>query len=302
MRRIGSLQERDAASRFSAILFGRGIDNAVEPADAAYDVWCRDDERLDEARAVLEVFRNDPDDPGWEAKVEAGRQRMEAEAELDARASEHVQDLRGRWAPTGPMGPLTLILIALSVAVAIHTHLGGDDAANQHYLITSVKIAGEKIQWRPGLPEIRAGQVWRLLTPIFLHFGFLHVFFNMWWIKDLGSLIENRIGAGTLAALVVVSGVVSNLAQFYFRHPLFGGMSGVVFALAGFLWMRGKYDLNSGVFLPTRLRNFMLFWLVLCYTGLVGPIANVAHTVGLLAGMAVGYATSGHLRRWLLRE
>src|SRR6266404_2871624 len=78
------------------------------------------------------------------------------------------------------------------------------------------------------LPEIRHGQIWRLFTPMFIHFNPLHIFFNMLWLRDLGSMIEGRQSSGLLAILVLVIAAGSNLAEYYFGHePNFGGMSGV---------------------------------------------------------------------------
>jgi GlpG protein len=69
-------------------------------------------------------------------------------------------------------------------------------------------------------------------------------------------------------------------------------MSGVDYGLLGFLWIRGKYDPRAGFELNPGSVKMMLIWLVLCYTGLMGSIANMAHTVGLLTGMAWGYYTA----------
>src|SRR5690606_15962661 len=73
----------------------------------------------------------------------------------------------------------------------------------------------------------------------------------------------------------------------YRPDPFFLGMSGVVFGLFGFVWMRSRFVPRSQFLMPRDLVVWMLGWLVICTTGFVGPIANVAHGVGLLVGMAV---------------
>ena len=128
-----------------------------------------------------------------------------------------------------------------------------------------------------------------MFSPIFIHFGPLHLIFNMIWFYQLGSMIEARQGSLFLLLFIAVSALCSNLAQFYHMHyPVFGGMSGVIYALAGYIWIRGKYDRASGLYLDPGSVMTLLIWLVVCYTGFVGPIANTAHLVGLLTGMAWG--------------
>ena len=65
-------------------------------------------------------------------------------------------------------------------------------------------------------------------------------------------------------------------------------MSGVVYALAGYIWMRGRHDHASGLYLDRRSIEWLLIWLVLCFTGLLGPVANAAHLGGLVAGVVWG--------------
>jgi GlpG protein len=67
----------------------------------------------------------------------------------------------------------------------------------------------------------------------------------------------------------------------------------VVYALAGYVWMRGKHDPNADVYLDPQSMQWLLIWLVLCFTGLLGPVANTAHVVGLVAG-----AVWGRLAAW----
>jgi GlpG protein len=97
---------------------------------------------------------------------------------------------------------------------------------------------------------------------------------------------------------VFVIGIPSNLAQYMMAGPWFGGMSGVVYGLFGYVWMKGKYSPHEGMALHPQTVFYMIAWFVLCFTGWVGSIANSAHAVGLLMGMAFGIA--GHARRKFL--
>jgi GlpG protein len=66
-------------------------------------------------------------------------------------------------------------------------------------------------------------------------------------------------------------------------------MSGINYALFGYAWIKGKYQPHLGIGVAPQTVTVMLFWLVLCMTGLVGDIANVAHVVGLIGGAAFAY-------------
>lgn len=139
------------------------------------------------------------------------------------------------------------------------------------------------------LPEVRRGEVWRLFASIFLHYGILHIVFNLMWLRDLGGFIQHRFGAGYLAVLVLLTAIVSNYAQLLWSGPGGGGLSGVNYGLFGYLWMRGKFDRTGFWRLNPQIVQMMMIWLVVCYTGALGPIANAAHTAGLVFGMASGF-------------
>jgi GlpG protein len=187
---------------------------------------------------------------------------------------------------------LTLGLIAISVIVAIYSKLGDDPHAIMRLFITDYTVTGDLVQWHKYLPEIHHGQLWRLVTPIFIHFGILHIFFDMWWLRDLGSMIEARQSSWLLAVLVLVIAVCSNLAQFYYGGPAFGGMSGVVYGLLGYIWMRGKFDPASGLYLHPTTVTMMIIWFFACFTPLIPHIANATHAAGLALGLAWGYLSS----------
>ncbi|MGZ5033859.1 MAG: rhomboid family intramembrane serine protease [Usitatibacter sp.] len=188
------------------------------------------------------------------------------------------------------LAPLTVTLIVLSVLASAPTLLGGGNVVLAQLLIAT-----------PGSPEfaeILGGQVWRLLTPIFLHFGILHILFNMMWLWDLGRALEMLKGRTFLGLFVVVSGIVSNVAQYAITgSPLFGGMSGVVYGFLGYVWMQGRFNPRFGMALHQSTVVMMLVWYVLCWTGLLGPIANWGHTAGLAIGVAWGFLDRGQSRR-----
>ena len=305
MRKIGSLRKEAEARRLRNMLYVRGVASQVEQGGDGWEVWVEQEDEVDAARELLRQFEaGEIDDEQEQAAIEAEKQRLR-EKIRDAAARANYVDVGDQWRSEGFLSrgltPLTAALIVLSIAAAGITRLGDDRQACQPFHITKFTINERRdtIEWNKGLPEIRRGQLWRLVTPVFVHVGILHIVFNMLWLKDLGAMVERRQGWLVLLAIVCAIGVVSNLAQYKSTGPNFGGMSGVVYGLLGYIWLRGRLDPTSGYFLDPRTATWMGIWLVLCMTGMMGPIGNAAHLVGLLAGMAWGFLASGRLRRML---
>lgn len=183
---------------------------------------------------------------------------------------------------------VTATLIILSIMVALFSKLGKDFQI-LHFLFIS--------EYRQGLPEIFSGQLWRLFTPIIIHFGIMHIAFNLLWLYQLGSAIEQRQNTQRMMTLVILISLLSNLAQFLWSGPIFGGMSGVVYGLLGYVWAQGKYNPMSGLGLDKNITLMMLVWFIVCWLGLVGNIANMAHTIGLICGVILGVLYSPQLLR-----
>ncbi|WP_082849966.1 rhomboid family intramembrane serine protease [Halioglobus sp. HI00S01] len=137
-------------------------------------------------------------------------------------------------------------------------------------------------------------QYWRLVSPIFLHFGWLHIIFNCLWLWEFGRRTEGVLGELNQLGLIVVIAVVSNGVQFASGGPsIFGGLSGVVYGLLGFAWVAPLLQPAWAIQPPPALMVFMVGWLVAGYLGVLeglgmGAIANAAHLGGLLAGAALG--------------
>jgi GlpG protein len=312
---IGTIPTDSDAERFSDYLVTLRIENMVEESasGAAWNVWIENDDDLDRARMELEAFLADPSDPKYgDATAKAAKSiRTEQETAAERRRTKYV-DFRTRWGQANQWAaPLTLALIVLSCMVALFTGFGqkmdplghrlsiddwsreqrrADDFVERH--------GGEQGHVIPTPPKrleaVRRGEVWRLITPIFLHFGILHLVFNMFWLRDLGGQVELRLGTWRLAFLVLLSAVIPNLAQYYASGPNFGGMSGVVYALFGYVWVKGRYQPYLGLGISDQLALIMMVFLGLSLVGFMGAhVANVAHVVGLLIGAGVAYGPVG---------
>lgn len=177
---------------------------------------------------------------------------------------------------------VTAALILASGVVALMSEMGESIPALASLFIASPGSTG--------LSSVLNGEVWRLITPIFIHFGAMHLIFNMMWLWDLGNLIEKKKGHLFIVKFVLAVGISSNLAEYVFTKNLFfGGMSGVVYGLLGYVWMQGKQQPSAGLVLNKQTAIMMFGWFILCWTGFLGPIANWAHTFGLGAGLLIGF-------------
>ncbi len=148
--------------------------------------------------------------------------------------------------------------------------------------------------YQPLLETLRAGQWWRLWTPIFLHFGMLHLVFNSLWLWEFGRRIEVHQGAARLLLLVMIIGLGSNCIQYLFaRNITFGGMSGVVYGLLAYCWGWSLLRPGQDFGIPRVLVYAMLGLMVLALTGIFslfgfGAVANAAHFSGFLIGLVIG--------------
>src|SRR5690606_31125082 len=157
-----------------------------------------------------------------------------------------------------------------------------------------------------------------LVTPIFLHFGWMHLIFNMLMLHAMGRRIEPRYGTWRTALLVLMIAILSNVAQYllegtaladgvFLRNPNFGGMSGVVYGLFGFAWMKSLFDPQAGITVEGPTVFILLAWLFLCMAAAIPSaspllsgvprVANTAHFVGLAVGMGASLLPLAFRRR-----
>jgi GlpG protein len=288
MRQVANHADESTARLFADVLCARGIDVEVSKTrEGTWAVWVLDEGRVESAREAWTGFEANPGAPEH-AAARGSLKRKQGEMAAEGRASRHeIIDIRRRWPPAGGTAVLTIVLIAASVLVTALVSIGKKPELADWLFIGRP----DEIVFGRQFFYVLHGQPWRLVTPILLHLSFLHILFNMWWLADLGSLIERRIGSWWFLLLVLSTAVISNVSQYAWTgSPFFGGMSGVIYALFGYVWMRGRLDPNIGFFVSTSAAVILLAWLAFGFTGQLGPVANVAHLSGLVSGVLLGAA------------
>ena len=198
--------------------------------------------------------------------------------------------------------PATAVLLMISVIGAALVQWDTQAVILRWLTFTDIELFNNWIKVESVAETYQSPEYWRLLTPIFLHFGLMHIVFNALWLWELGRRIETHGGTLELLAVVALTGGAGNIFQ-YLSHPdaLFGGMSGVIYGLLGYAWAWNKVSTVSKIVIPPGVLGFMMVWLLICLSGFVeaagfGAIANAAHVTGLVTGVLMGGA-SGILRR-----
>lgn len=320
MRELHSFSDERVAYRLVNVLKSRHLPAHVEPEGHSWVIWIENDDDRDKARAVLTEFQSNPDSPEFSEAEKAARQ-LEIVAQKAAKVRQSLQvDIRDRWRGVWwRCYPATMIMIAISaLVVAAATDWSAPKqffglipatCNDEHSAIRNALFIQKPVFFLPTpngdvaifeapaiMKTIASGQVWRFVTPIFLHFSFLHILFNMMWLRDLGTSIEFVRGTRRFLILVVLIAVASNTAQLLwvghygvpFLAPRFGGMSGVVFGLIGYIWMKGRTQPHLGLAMSPDQLVYSILWMLLCIGGGFGAVANTVHVVGFATGILIG--------------
>ena len=193
--------------------------------------------------------------------------------------------------------PLTLSLIAINVLlfpVGMGLGDGTIDGLFERLMFLAVEEVNGEQYFTTMSYTVEHGQWWRFITPMFIHFSWLHIVFNLLWVWEVGRKIEFTNSAVVLFVAVIASSLAANVTQYLLSGPsLFGGMSGVVFGLLGHSLIWSRLVPSKDVGLPSGIYIFMLVYLVVGFTGVIdllglGSLANGAHLGGLIGGFATG--------------
>ncbi|MEC5422251.1 rhomboid family intramembrane serine protease [Virgibacillus sp. C22-A2] len=132
-------------------------------------------------------------------------------------------------------------------------------------------------------PAIIEGEWWRIISSMFLHIGFLHLFMNMMALFYLGSMVERIFGVSRFIFIYFMAGIGGGLASFAFTTSVSAGASGAIFGLFGALMLFGL--MYKKIFFQTMGRGILVLIAVNIVFGFVVPqIDNGAHLGGLITG------------------
>ena len=328
MRSIGSLPSEAEANKLSAYLLTKSIECHVESdGKQGFEVWVKDEAGFESAKTEFAEFKSDPKAAKYTDALSEARKIEEAKI---ARQKQYQKNVRSGPVQKGifETAPLTMVMVLICVVVAVLTNFGDrkeeDQAVARALQFVSVDSPSDELEakWEKNLDDfdvrlasIYRGELWRTVSPIFYHYGPFHIVFNMYWLVYLGRMIEGRYGTLCLAMIVVFSAIFSNVLQCIVPYSVggvvpdlvnnllitrFGGMSGVNYALFGFIWFRMLYDPNSRLYLSQVTIIIMIGYLFYCMLmpeirGVAGSgsVANWAHGGGMLMGLLLGLSPIG---------
>jgi len=267
MVRILSLNNPRLAQAFVDYMATQGITLHVKTESQEVQIWLDDESRLPEVEQQLALFLEDPLHARYQA---ASWQTGNTQTHLSYQHYSYWQRIRSQ------AGPLTMVVIFLCIAVYILQQIYGDESVMR------------TLAWP--MNSSQYVEIWRWFSPALLHFSLLHILFNLLWWWYLGGPVEKHLGIGKLFTITLVSALVSGWGQSLFSGIWFGGLSGVVYALMGYVWLTGELKPERGISLPRGLMVFSIAWLVLGYFNVMGlAIANAAHVFGLVLGLLMAF-------------
>lgn len=175
---------------------------------------------------------------------------------------------------------VTYVLLGLIVLAFGAETLAGGSTENEVLIKLGAKYT----------PLIVSGEYWRLFTAMFLHIGWMHLFFNAYALFAIGTDLERIVGWGRFLAIYLLSGLFGSLASYAFSSHLSAGASGAVFGVIGALGaFFALYRERLGMWGRARLGNILFLIAINLFFGFTNPgIDNYGHLGGLLSGAVLG--------------
>jgi rhomboid protease GluP len=146
-------------------------------------------------------------------------------------------------------------------------------------------------EWGGNLrPAVLHGDWWRLLTYMFLHSGFMHLFMNSFALVYIGMFLEPLFGRFRFISAYLLTGICAGLMSITMHHYSVGvGASGAIFGMYGVFFAVLTTTHIEKTMRKTMLRSILFFITLNLLSGLQGNTDNAAHVGGLFSGLVMGY-------------
>lgn len=296
MRQLHIFEKEDTARTLADAMYAEGIESTVKATrEGTHALWVHDDDDLEAAHEMLEVYRVAPDDPRFAAKAREARAQRRAEEREEKALRKRAERVSRELAASQRTGIITKFLIFACIGFAVMGGLvDGDRGGAAVFRVLAFHDGAPSGIFAP----IVRGEIWRLFTPMFIYPGLpdfravLNLVFDMWWLRTLAAPVEAVYRGRFLAVFVAAAAAVTAVAEALFGGVFFGGMMGVVAALFAYVYVLGKTDPTSPLALPPSLAFWMVLWTVLALA-LGDSIA--LRFMGFAFGGAVGFV-HGKLR------
>lgn len=133
-------------------------------------------------------------------------------------------------------------------------------------------------------------QIWRYISHSLVHLSEAHIIFNLLWWWQFAGLIERYLGSFKLILLFLIAAILTGVAQNWASGPNFFGLSGVVYAVLAYVFIRSKWSNPRFLELPNSFLYMLLIGIVI---GFVSPLfgismGNASHISGLILGLLWG--------------
>lgn len=237
----------------------------------------------DQAGAATGLFRQ------WQV----GEIRPQDNDTSDMRGYFNAGEFTGNITRAFTRAPLTLLLIITCIILAFVAPLTTMTDLARAMLYPDFSFGTRMIIMDRVIDNFSLQQLGKMISPILLHGGLVHLAFNMLWLWEFGRRIEAVQASWALLLLIVVIALASNTIQFLYGGTIFfGGMSGVVYGLFAYIWMWQLFDSRKGLALPGALIFFLLLSLIVMTAINLDFIADEAHIGGLFTGVVYGALTA----------
>lgn len=291
MRLIGITSDPQKAEAFVGYLDQLGKGAVVRPEAESFGVWVLDEAALPKAKADWARFETDPEHEDFRIVARPALEELGPESRVEEAPIIYLSS-RPTWQPTAA------ILAATAVSVTVLTWFG-EDRDSVFRRITFGPVAPGGV----GILPFDTQEPWRAITPVFLHFSFIHLLFNLLMLRDLACQVERKVGRWGFLAMFLVFAAGSNFAEAFMGPTLlFGGLSGVMYGFFGYVLVQTLNPaLNTppnGYFLRSMTTLILLAWFALGVVQKDLPVTNWGNAGGLLLGLGLGGAVTLARQLW----